>query len=176
MADQSILIFAVLPASPMPLFCPQETPYSPSLWSKAKRSCYRRLPDKLKPTPAPALGFQLSQFTIFQAIGVPLINVAADVVTDGKLVFNMLYYIETLLAIDTGDNTYDNVTKLHNSTTSTERANQRGANILWTQVVSSGFLLIFSMLNLIFGNPAKTLIQCVTVPKMFNDTDIFSST
>jgi len=136
-------------------FTGQETPYSPSRLSKAKRSCYHRLPDILKPTRSPAIGFQLTSFTIFQAIGVPLILVAADVVTDGNLLFDMNDYIDTLY-------------------TSTETANEQGADALLGLFLASCFILAFSMLNLIFGNPAKTLIRNVRTSVLMGSRELES--
>ena len=83
----------------------QETFYSPSRWSKTKRSCYRRFPAIFKSTTSPARGLQLSPFTIIQTIGVPVAIVAADVATDGKLLFDFSSYIDTLRANNTSSDT-----------------------------------------------------------------------
>ena len=99
---------------------------------------------------------------------------AADVVTDGNLLFDMSYYIDTFWANDTGDSTYDNVTELHNSTTSTETANGQGADALFGLFQASCFILAFSMLNLIFGNPAKTLIRNVRTSVLMGSRELES--
>ena len=144
-------------------------------WRKTKRSCYRRLPNIFKPTPSPAQGFELSQLTIIRAIGVPLIIVAADVVTDGNLLFDMNSYIDTLIAINTSSNsTYDNVTELHNSTTSTETANQQKNAVLVSLCGASSCILVLSVLNLIFGNPAKTLIRNVRTTVLMGTRELES--
>ena len=133
------------------------------------------MPDILKPTRSPALGLQLSWFTIFLAIGVPLILVAADVVTDGNLLFDMNDYINTLRDNGTGDNsTYDNVTELHNRTTLTETDNRQEADVLDSLFLASCFILAFSMINLIFGNPAKTLIRNVRTSVLMGSRELES--
>ena len=101
---------------------------------------------------------QLSQLTIIHTIGVPLIIVAADVATDGNLLFDMNSYIDTLNNTSS-NSTYDNVTEIHNSTTSTETANRQGVVALDGLFTASYLILALSMLNLIIGNPATTLIR-----------------
>ena len=90
-----------------------------------------------------------------------MVIVAADVATDGNLLFDMKSYIDTLAGNSTSNSTVDNVTEILNITTSSETGNQEAADALLGLWVASVALLAVSMLNLIFGNPAKTLIRNV---------------
>ena len=83
--------------------------------------------------------------------------VAVDVVTDGKLLFDMSYDIDTLRANDTGDSTYDNA-----------------ADVLVVLYLGSCGILTISMLNLIFGNPAKTLIRNVRTSVLMGSRELES--
>ena len=91
----------------------------------------------------------------------PLVIVAADVATDGNLLFEMKSYIDTLRANSTSNSTDDNVTEILNSTASSETGNWEAANALVGLWGASGGILAFSMLNLILGNPVKLLIRNV---------------
>ena len=90
-----------------------------------------------------------------------MVIVAADVATDGNLLFEMKSYIDTLAANSTSNSTVDNVTEILNSTTSSETGNREAAAALRGLWLASIFILFFSMLNLIFGNPVKLLIRNV---------------
>ena len=107
----------------------------------------------------------ISQLTILKTVAVPLILVGADVATDGNLLVDMKSSYDTLRANSTSNSTDDNVTEILNSTTSSETGNREAANALGCLWVASVWILAFSMLNLIFGNPAKTLIRnvCISV-------------
>ena len=93
-----------------------------------KRCCGCLLPACLKPKSSSRRGLKLSWLIIIQAIGLPLALVAADIVTDGKLIFDMYSSVS------------DGV-----------------AGLFYASCV----ILSFSMFNLIFGNPTKTLIRNV---------------
>ena len=104
---------------------------------------------------------KISQLTILKTVVVPLVLVAADVATDGNFLGVMRSYIDSLRANSTSNSTDDNVTEILNSTTSSETGNREAALALFGLWVASAFILLFSMLNLIFGNPVKTLIRNV---------------
>ena len=135
------------------VFYPQETSYSPSYLNVRKRSCFRLLPTCFK-SKAPSKGIELSWLTIIQAICLPLVLVAVDVGSDG----NMLSFMNSFTngTINTFNSTDDNLTEQNNSTISAEKENQRSLGGL---LAASGIILIFSVLNLIYGNPAKTLFR-----------------
>ena len=90
-----------------------------------------------------------------------MVIVAADVATDGNLLFDMRSYIGTLAANSTSNSTVNNVTEILNSTASSETGNREAADALGGLWWASCVILLFSMLNLIFGDPAKTLIRNV---------------
>ena len=90
-----------------------------------------------------------------------MVIVAADVATDGNLLFDMKSYIDTLRANGTSNSTVDNVTEILNSTASSETGNREAADALGGLWVASVWILAFSMLNLIFGDSTKTLIRNV---------------
>ena len=118
----------------------------------------------MKPTPSPRKGLKIGELMLLQTIAMPLALVAADVASDGNLIFFMKSYIDTLRATNTTsltkNSTDDNVTEQQNSTTSTETGNQQqGEDALDGLLMASCAILLASMLNLIGGNPFKTLIR-----------------
>ena len=76
---------------------------------------------------------QMSQLTVLKAICVPLAIAAADIATDTGLLINMWSYILNPKVKDDGG-----LTGVH---------------------VASISILIFSVINMVVGNPAKTLIR-----------------
>ena len=96
-----------------------------------------------------------------QTIAMPLALVAVDVASDGNLLYYMKSYIGTQWATNTTSFTINstNVTELQNSTTPAETGNQQGGEALSSLYIISCSILGASMLNLIFGNPFKTLIR-----------------
>ena len=105
-------------------------------------------------------GVELSQLTIIQTIAMPLALVALDVYTDGTFLSDMNSHLASLISTNTtsyvNNSTDDNVTEQQNNSTSAETENWhalRGLSMASTIIIS------FSMLNLIFGNPFKTLIR-----------------
>ena len=115
-------------------------------------------------TKVQAKGIEISQFTIIKTIGLPLVVVAVDVATDSNLLFDMNSYIDTLRANSTSNSTDDNVTVT--TTISTGRDELSG--LFWASIV----ILLFSMLNLIFGNPAKTLIRNVRISVLMESREM----
>ena len=93
----------------------------------------------------------------------PLALVALDVYTDGNLLSFMASIIHPFQANNKTNNANsiadNNVTELQNSTTSPETGNQQGGEALLGLFLASCIILFASMLNLIFGNPFKTLIR-----------------
>ena len=89
----------------------------------------------------------------------PLALVALDIYSDG----NLLYYMKSFTQWATNTTSFTinstNVTELQNSTTSAETGNQQGGEALLGLFLASCIILFASMLNLIFGNPFKTLIR-----------------
>ena len=104
---------------------------------------------------------KISQLTILKTVAVPLVMVGADVATDGNLLVDMKSYIDTLLANSTSNSTVDNVTEILNSTASSETGNREAARALGFLCGGSVYILAASMINLIYGNPAKSLIRNV---------------
>ena len=90
----------------------------------------------MKPKPSPRKGIELSWLAIIKAIGLPLALVAADIGTDGKLLFEMASFVEKFGSAEDQDP-------------------------LFGLFLGSCFILIGSILNLTFGNPSKTLIRNV---------------
>ena len=89
----------------------------------------------------------------------PLALVALDIYSDG----NLLYYMKSFTQWATNTTNFiinsTNVTELQNSTTSAETGNQQGGIALRGLFDTSCIILFVSMLNLILGNPFKTLIR-----------------
>ena len=81
--------------------------------------------------PAKEVERQMSQLTVLKAICVPLAIAAADIATDTGLLINMWSYI-----LKVSDN----------------------MGLIGVRSASIG-ILIFSVINMIVGNPAKTLIR-----------------
>ena len=107
---------------------------------------------------------KISQLNILKTVVVPLILVAADVATDGNLLVDMKSYIDTLRANSTSNSTDDNVTV----TTTTSTGGDELSGLFWASIV----ILLFSMLNLIFGNPAKTLIRNVRISVLMESREM----
>ena len=128
-----------------------------------KRSCCCILKVFFK-TKVQAKGIEISQFTIIKTIGLPLVVVAVDVATDSNLLFDMNSYIDSLRTNSTSNSTDDNVTVT--TTISTGRDELSG--LFWASIV----ILLFSMLNLIFGNPAKTLIRNVRISVLMESREM----
>ena len=126
-----------------------------------KRWCCQLLPDCMKPTSLPRRGLKISFFTLVQTIAMPLALVAVDVASDGNLLYHMKSFIGTQWATNTTSFTINstNVTEQHNITTLTETGTPQGETTLDGLFYLSCAILLFSMLNLIFGNPFKTLIR-----------------
>ena len=130
-----------------------------------KRSCCCILKVFFK-TKVQAKGIEISQFTIIKTIGLPLVVVAVDVATDSNLLFDMNSYIDTLRANSTSNSTDDNVTEMFTTTIST--GGEELSGLFWASIV----ILLFSMLNLIFGNPAKTLIRNVRISVLMESREM----
>ena len=128
-----------------------------------KRSCCCILKVCFK-TKVQAKGIEISQFTIIKTIGLPLVVVAVDVATDSNLLFDMNSYIDTLRANSTSNSTDDNVTV----TTTISTGGDELSGLFWASIV----ILLFSMLNLIFGNPAKTLIRNVRISVLMESREM----
>ena len=117
----------------------QETCYSPSCLSKTKKFCRSIMPACFNNKPAsPRRGIELSWLTIFKATVVPSVFVAWDVGTDGKMVYNMAFVIRQIYHNDTPGLFFGLFL------------------FLW---IASCVILSVSMVNLIFGNPSKSLIR-----------------
>ena len=119
------------------------------------------MPDCVKPTSLPRRGLKIRFFTLVQTIAMPLALVAVDVASDGNLLFYMKSYIGTQWATNTTSFTINctNVTEQHSITSLTERGSRQGETTLDGLFYLSCIILLASMLNLIFGNPSKTLIR-----------------
>ena len=130
-----------------------------------KRSCCCILQVCFK-TKVQAKGIEISQFTIIKTIGLPLVVVAVDVATDSNLLFDMNSYIDSLRVNSTSNSTDDNVTEMLTTTISTGGDELSG--LFWASIV----ILLFSMLNLIFGNPAKTLIRNVRISVLMESREM----
>ena len=159
----------------------QETPsYSPGCLRKMKRSCFNVLPACFKSSPPARRGIELSRFTIIKSIAVPLVVVAVDVASDGNLLYDMKSYIDTLKVTNTTSNTFnstdDNVTEQHNNSTSSSETgkNLQEARTLGGLFVVSGCILLNSILNLIFENPAKTLIRSARTSALMSSRELES--
>ena len=127
-----------------------------------KRSCCCLLPACFK-SKAARRGIELSQLTIIQTIALPLVLVAVDVGSDGNMLSNMVSIMNTLAATNTTINklnsTDDNVTEQLNSSSTEEIENRQGEGPLGALFGMSCAILFFSMLNLMYSKPAKTLIR-----------------
>ena len=133
-------------------FIQETSSYSPGSFREMKRSCYSVLPACFKSSPPARRGIELSRFTIIKAIAVPLVVVAVDVATDGNLLYDMKSYIDHLKATSTRSRTI-------NSTDDYMRIDYIRIDAASGLFLASQVILICSILNLIFGNPAKTLIR-----------------
>ena len=106
---------------------------------------------------SPRRGIKISWLTVVKAIGYPFVTVAADVGSDGKLLHFMNSIFDTLQATNTTSYTinsaYDNLTDQHHFIVQNDP--------LFGLITASFWILVYSLLNLIFGNPSKTLIRNV---------------
>ena len=108
---------------------PQEKTFSVGCWSRVKR--FLASSKMVKPTKE--VERQMSQLTVLKAICVPLAIAAADLATDTGLLINMWSYILNSKVKD-----YMGLMGVHAASIS---------------------ILIFSVINIVVGNPAKTLIR-----------------
>ena len=108
---------------------PQEKTFSVGCWSRVKR--FLGSSKIVKPTKE--VERQMSQLTVLKAICVPLAIAAADLATDTGLLINMWSYILNSKVKD-----YMGLMGVHAASIS---------------------ILIFSVINIVVGNPAKTLIR-----------------
>ena len=107
-------------------------------------------------------GIELSRLTIIRVIALPLAIVAADVATDGYMLYFMKSHMDTAFEATnitsyTINRTDDNVTEQHNANI-TERENHPKTT-LDGLFLGSCTIFAFSLLNLLFGNPSKTLVR-----------------
>ena len=107
----------------------QETTFSLGSWSRVKRI----LANSKIVKPTKEVQRQISQLTVLKAICVPLAIAAADIATDTGLLINMWSYM----------------------------LNPKITDYLGLDGVrcASIAILIFSVINVVAGNPAKTLIR-----------------
>ena len=108
---------------------PQETTFSLGCWSRVKRF----LASSKIVKPAKEVQRQMSQLTVLQAICIPLAIAAADIATDTGFLFNMWSYILNPEVTD-------------------------ASGLIGVQMASI-FILVLSVINMVVGNPAKTLIR-----------------
>ena len=108
---------------------PQETTFSVGCWSRVKRI----LANSKIVKPTKEVERQMSQLTVLKAICVPLAIAAADIATDTGLLINMWSYILNPKVSDY-------------------------MGLIGVRAVSIS-ILIFSVINMVVGNPAKTLIR-----------------
>ena len=92
---------------------------------------------------------------MYQVIGVPLGLVALDIGSDGNLLLFMYSYLKA-----TNTTVLTNNMRHNNSSIGTGNE-QGGARALRGLFLASGLILLYSLLNLILENPAKTLIRSV---------------
>ena len=115
------------------------------------------MPVCLKPkTMSPRREIKLSWLTIVKAICLPLVVIVADNATDGDMVYNMWSQLMSLASdttIKMSDNTAENVTEQHTITSAARiEIQQIGHDRLLDLFLGSCMILLFSILNLIFGN------------------------
>ena len=103
----------------------------------------------------PSRGFEISKLTFLRTIGLPLVLVMVDIGSDGNMCYFMSDYIGNLRGTTTL--TSNNLTNPKNP--STEALHVQGKDELTGLFITSICILVFSMLNLIFQKPAKTLIR-----------------
>ena len=107
----------------------QETTFSLGSWSRVKRI----LANSKIVKPTKEVERQMRQLTVLTAICVPLAIAAADIATDTGLLINMWSYILNPEVTD--------------------------ASGLIGVRMASIFILVLSVINMVTGNPAKTLIR-----------------
>ena len=108
---------------------PQETTFRLGCWGRVKRF----LANSKIVKPTKEVERQMRQLTVLKAICVPLAIAAADIATDTGFLFNMWSYILNPEVTD--------------------------ASGLIGVRMASIFILVLSVINMVTGNPAKTLIR-----------------
>ena len=103
----------------------------------------------------PSRGVEISKLTFLRTIGLPLVLVMVDIGSDGNMCYFMSDYIGNLRGTTTL--TSNNLTNQNNP--STNALHVQGKDELTGLFITSVCILVFSMLNLIFQKPAKTLIR-----------------
>ena len=101
----------------------------------------------------PSRGVEISKLTFLRTIGLPLVLVMVDIGSDGNMCYFMSDYIGNLRGTTTL--TSNNLTNQNNP----EALHVQGKDELTGLFITSVCILVFSMLNLIFQKPAKTLIR-----------------
>ena len=125
---------------------------------------------------------------IIRVIALPLAIVAADVASDGNFLYYMKSNMDMMDTVFEGTNstgfsnasctsytinrTDDNVTEQHNSTESENQ--QRQKTTLDGLFLGSCVILSFSVLNLLFGNPMKTLVRNARVSALMASREVES--
>ena len=110
---------------------------------------------------------------MYQVIGVPLGLVALDIGSDGNLLYFMSSYLRaTNTTVLTNNSTENNFTMQHNNSaieTGNEEGERGALDALWA---ASCIILLFSLLNLIVENPAKTLIRSVRASALMGSREM----
>ena len=110
---------------------------------------------------------------MYQVIGVPLGLVALDIGSDGNLLISMPYYLRgSNTTVLTNNSTENNFTMQHNNSSIEAGNAQREPGALDGLVVASFFILLFSLMNLILENPAKTLIRSLRTSALMGSREM----
>ena len=110
---------------------------------------------------------------MYQVIGVPLGLVALDIGSDGNLLLLMDSYIDALNTRALINNSTENNFTMQHNNSSIGTGNKQGeARALRGLFLASGLILLYSLLNLILENPAKTLIRSVRTSALMGSREM----
>ena len=119
----------------------------------------------------PSRGVEISKLTFLRTIGLPLVLVMVDIGSDGNMCYFMSDYIGNLRGTTTL--TSNNLTNQNNP--SREALHVQGKDELTGLFITSVCILVFSMLNLIFQKPAKTLIRSAQTCALMQSRELESN-
>ena len=110
---------------------------------------------------------------MYQVIGVPLGLVALDIGSDGNLLISMPSFLRgSNTTVLTNNSTENNFTMQHNNSSIEAGNEQGGRHALIGLFGASCMILLYSLLNLILENPAKTLIRSVRTSALMGSREM----
>ena len=118
----------------------------------------------------PSRSVEISKLTSLRTIGLPLVLVMVDIGSDGNMCYFMSDYIGNLRGTTTL--TSNNLTNQNNP--STEALHVQGKDELTGLFITSVCILVFSLLNIFFQKPAKSLIRSAQTSALMKSRELES--